>query len=101
LSFSQLPHAAQLAQLEQLTRAALTEHYDLDGTAARFEVQQYEDNAVWRVTPPGRDSLVARLSIRDGRPAHQQRSEIRWLEPRAQGRAEARLREPGSESGAR
>ncbi len=79
-SFSQLPHATQLEQLEGLTRAALTEHYGLDGTAVRMDVQQYEDNAVWRVTPPGSDSFVARLSVRDGRPAHQQRSEMRWLE---------------------
>jgi len=32
------------------------------------------------VTPPGNPSFVARLSVRDGRPAHQQRSEMRWLE---------------------
>ncbi|MFF1505680.1 hypothetical protein ACFVZR_39110 [Streptomyces sp. NPDC058316] len=79
-SFSHLPHAAQLDLLEQLTRAALNKYYGLDGAAVRMEVQQYEDNAVWRVTPPGRSSFVARLSVRDGRPAHQQRSEMRWLE---------------------
>ncbi|MFF3127951.1 phosphotransferase enzyme family protein [Streptomyces sp. NPDC057908] len=79
-SFSHLPHAAQLDLLEQLTRAALSEYYGLNGGAVRMEVQQYEDNAVWRVTPPGRTSYVARLSVRDGRPAHQQRSEMRWLE---------------------
>ncbi|MFJ3250712.1 phosphotransferase enzyme family protein [Streptomyces sp. NPDC086782] len=45
-----------------------------------LQVQQYEDNAVWRVTPPGGAPFVARLSVRDGRPAHQQRSEMRWLE---------------------
>ncbi|WP_329586364.1 hypothetical protein OG298_03890 [Streptomyces sp. NBC_01005] len=49
-----LPHAAQLDLLEQLTRAALSEYYGLDGGAARMEVQQYEHNAVRRVTPPGR-----------------------------------------------
>lgn len=76
-----LSHAAQLDLLEMLTRAALTEHYGLDGAAATLEAQQYEDNAVWRVTPPDRDSsFVARLSVRDGRPAHHQRSEMRWLE---------------------
>ena len=80
LPFSQLPHAAQLEQLEGLTRTALTEHYGLDGPAVQMDVQQYEDNAVWRVTPPGGASFVARLSVRDGRPAHQQRSEMRWLE---------------------
>ncbi|MFQ6196968.1 phosphotransferase enzyme family protein [Streptomyces sp. NPDC000405] len=79
-SFSQLPHAAQLDLLERLARAALTERYGLDGAAVRMEVQRYEDNAVWRVTPPGRGSFMARLSLRDGRPAHQQRSEMRWLE---------------------
>ncbi|MEV7869208.1 phosphotransferase [Streptomyces sp. NPDC088124] len=79
-SFSRLPHAAQLDLLEGLTRAALTEYYGLDGKAVRMEVQQYEDNAVWRITPPERSSFVARLSVRDGRPAHQQRSEMRWLE---------------------
>ncbi|MDH6578651.1 phosphotransferase [Kitasatospora sp. MAP5-34] len=79
-SFSLLPHATQLEQLERLTRAALSEHYGIDGDAV-MEVQQYEDNAVWRVTPPGsNDSYVARLSVRDGRPAHQQVSEMRWLE---------------------
>ncbi|MFF1651601.1 phosphotransferase enzyme family protein [Streptomyces sp. NPDC058240] len=79
-SFSRLPHATQLDLLEQRTRAALSKYYGLNGAAAAMEVQQYEDNAVWRVTPPGRSSFVARLSVRDGRPAHQQRSEMRWLE---------------------
>lgn len=88
-SFSHLPHAAQLDLLEGLTRTALTEHYGLDGTAVRMQVQQYEDNAVWRVTPPGQDSYVARLSVRDGRPAHQQRSEMRWLESLATSRTVA------------
>lgn len=77
--FSRLPHATQLKQLEQLTRTALTEHYGLDGAAAQMDVQQYEDNAVWRVTPPGSDSFVARLSVRNGRSAQQQRSEMHWL----------------------
>ncbi|MFF4531656.1 phosphotransferase enzyme family protein [Streptomyces sp. NPDC001407] len=88
-SFSQLPHAAQLDLLERLTRAALTERYGLDGAAVRMEVQQYEDNAVWRITPPGRGSFVARLSVHDGRPAHQQRSEMRWLESLAASRTVA------------
>ncbi|MGW1194410.1 phosphotransferase enzyme family protein [Streptomyces sp. NPDC002536] len=88
-SFSHLPHAAQLDLLERLTRAALTERYGLDGAAVRMEVQQYEDNAVWRVTPPGRGSFVARLSVRDGRPDHQQRSEMRWLESLAVSRTVA------------
>ncbi|MFJ5926450.1 phosphotransferase enzyme family protein [Kitasatospora sp. NPDC092948] len=79
----------QLEQLEALTRAALAEQYGLDGTAARMDVQQYEDNAVWRVTPPGSGSFVARLSVRDGRPAHQQRSEMRWLERLAASRTVA------------
>jgi Ser/Thr protein kinase RdoA (MazF antagonist) len=79
-SFSGLPHAAQLDLLEGLTRAVLSEHYGLDGSAARMQVLQYEDNAVWRITSPGHSSFVARLSVRDGRPAHQQRSEMRWLE---------------------
>ncbi|WP_055534319.1 phosphotransferase enzyme family protein [Streptomyces graminilatus] len=85
-----LTHAAQLDLLETLTRAALTEHYGLDGAAATVEVQQYEDNAVWQITPPDRDhSFVARLSVRDGRPAHQQRSEMRWLESLAAARTVA------------
>ncbi|MFJ9968696.1 phosphotransferase enzyme family protein [Streptomyces avermitilis] len=85
-----LSHAAQLDLLEGLTRAALTESYGLDGAAASVEVQQYEDNAVWRITPPDRDSsFVARLSVRDGRPAHQQRSEMRWLESLASARTVA------------
>ncbi|MEW2498154.1 phosphotransferase [Streptomyces nodosus] len=88
-SFSHLPHAAQLDLLERLTRSTLTKHYGLDGAAVRMEVQQYEDNAVWRVTPPGRSSFVARLSVRDGRPAHQQRSEMRWLESLAASRTVA------------
>ncbi|MDQ1041978.1 phosphotransferase enzyme family protein [Streptomyces sp. V4I2] len=88
-SFSRLPHATQLDRLEEHTRAALTQHYGLDGAAARMEVQQYEDNAVWRVTPPGQKSYVARLSVRDGRPAHQQRSEMRWLESLAASRTVA------------
>ena len=88
-SFDQLPHATQLHQLEELTRATLTEHYGIDGTAARMDVQQYEDNAVWRVTRPGGDSYIARLSVRDGRPAHQQRSEMRWLESLAASRTVA------------
>ncbi|MCC2275441.1 phosphotransferase [Streptomyces sp. ET3-23] len=88
-SFSRLPHAAQLDLLEGLTRAALTEHYGLDGAAVRMEVQQYEDNAVWRITPQGGSSFVARLSVRDGRPAHQQRSEMRWLESLAASRTVA------------
>lgn len=79
-SFAHLPHAAQLELLEGLTRTALSEYYGLDGAAVQMEVQQYEDNAVWRITPPDADSYVARLSVRDGRPAHQQRSEMRWLE---------------------
>ncbi|MFF3359389.1 phosphotransferase enzyme family protein [Streptomyces sp. NPDC002917] len=88
-SFSHLPHAAQLDLLEGLTRAALTECYGLNGAAVGMEVQQYEDNAVWRITPPGRSSFVARLSVRDGRPAHQQRSEMRWLESLAASRTVA------------
>ena len=88
-SFSHLPHAAQLDLLEGLTRAALTEYYRLDGAAVRMEVQQYEDNAVWCITPQGRSSFVARLSVRDGRPAHQQRSEMRWLESLAASRTVA------------
>lgn len=88
-SFSRLPHAEQLDLLEGLTRAALTEHYGLAGTVVQMEVQQYEDNAVWRVTPPDRASFVARLSVRDGRPAHQQRSEMRWLESLAASRTVA------------
>ncbi|MEY9839594.1 phosphotransferase enzyme family protein [Streptacidiphilus sp. EB103A] len=83
-SFPHLTHAAQLALLDRTTRAALTEHYGLDGSHVLMEVQQYEDNAVWRVTPPGHPSFAARLSVRDGRPAHQQRSEMRWLESLAQ-----------------
>lgn len=79
-SFPQLSHTAQLDLLDALTRSALSTHYGLDGTAVRMDVQQYEDNAVWRVTPPSGRAFVARLSIRDGRPAHQQRSEMRWLE---------------------
>lgn len=88
-SFSQLTDAAQLELLEDLTRTALTEHYGLDGAAVRMEVQQYEDNAVWRITPPGRSSFVGRLSVRDGRPARQQRSEMRWLESLASSHAVA------------
>lgn len=88
-SFFCLPHAAQLDLLESLTRASLSEYYGLDGSAVRMEVQRYEDNAVWRVTPPGRSSFVARLSVRDGRPAHQQFSEMRWLESLATSRTVA------------
>lgn len=88
-SFSNLSHAAQLDLLEGATRAALTEHYGLDGAAVRMEVQQYEDNAVWRVTPPAGDSFVARLSVRDRRPVHQQRSEMLWLESLAASRTVA------------
>ncbi|NNH71011.1 hypothetical protein HLB23_14250 [Nocardia uniformis] len=77
--FAELDHTAQLDLLEQLTRTVLHEHYDIAGPAPTFEVQQFEDNAVWRVRA-GDSSYVARLSIRDGRPAHQQRSEMRWLE---------------------
>lgn len=87
--FLQLPYAVQLDQLERLARTALTEHYGLDGAAVRMEVQQYEDNAVWRVTTPGTGALVARLSIRDGRAASQQRSEMRWLESIAAARTVA------------
>ncbi|MEU7340370.1 phosphotransferase [Streptomyces sp. NPDC007074] len=76
-----LSHAQQLALLDALMRTALSDHYGLDGPAARVELQQYEDNAVWRITPAGGDSsFVARLSVRDGRPEPQQRSEMRWLE---------------------
>ncbi|MEU8544566.1 phosphotransferase [Streptomyces sp. NPDC048717] len=78
-SFARLSHAAQLDRLEGVARSVLTEHYGLDGTAVRMDVQQYEDNAVWRATL-GRASFVVRLSVRDGRPAHQQRSEMLWLE---------------------
>ncbi|MFE9859174.1 phosphotransferase enzyme family protein [Streptomyces sp. NPDC005780] len=88
-SFSQLSHTAQLDLLDALTRSALSTHYGLDGTAVRMDVQQYKDNAVWRVTPPGGTSFVARLSIRDGRPAPQQRSEMRWLESLATARTVA------------
>ncbi|MFF2410682.1 phosphotransferase enzyme family protein [Streptomyces sp. NPDC058092] len=88
-SFFCLPHAAQLDLLESLTRASLSEYYGLDGAAVRMEVQRYEDNAVWRITPPGRSSFVARLSVRDGRPAHQQFSEMRWLESLATSRTVA------------
>ncbi|WP_326742729.1 phosphotransferase enzyme family protein [Streptomyces sp. NBC_01768] len=88
-SFLCLPHAAQLDLLEWQTRAALSKYYGLDGGAAQMEVQQYEDNAVWRVTPAGRSSFVARLSVRDGRPACQQFSEMRWLESLAASRTVA------------
>lgn len=80
MSFSDLDHAAQLDLLERLTRATLTEHYGLDGPELVMEVQQYEDNAVWRATAPDGHSYVVRLSIRDGRPANQQRAEMQWLE---------------------
>lgn len=88
-SFSRRPHADQLDLLEGLTRATLTKHYALDGAAVHMEAQQYEDNAVWRITPPGRSSFVARLSVRDGRPSTQQRSEMRWLESLAASRTVA------------
>ncbi|MFF0386893.1 phosphotransferase enzyme family protein [Streptomyces sp. NPDC004286] len=88
-SFSQLPHAAQLATLEALARSVLSEHYGLDGAGLTMEVQQYEDNAVWRITPPGQPSFVGRLSVRDGRPAPQQRSEMQWLETLAASRTVA------------
>lgn len=80
LSFHGLSHAAQLDRLEGLARAALTDSYGFDGAAARMEVRKYEDNAVWRVTPPGAGSFTARLSVRGGRLAGEQRSEMRWLE---------------------
>lgn len=86
-SFLCLPHAARLDLLEQLTRTALSEYYGLGGGAARMEVQQYEHNAARRVTAPGRTSYVARLSVRVGNPAHQQRSEMRWLERSSTGRS--------------
>ncbi|OIJ86410.1 phosphotransferase enzyme family protein [Streptomyces colonosanans] len=89
VSFPHLSHPAQLALLEEQARVTLTEHYGLVGAALQMEVQQYEDNAVWRVTSPGRDSFVARLSVRDGRPAHQQQSEMRWLESLAESRTVA------------
>ncbi|MGW1123875.1 phosphotransferase enzyme family protein [Streptomyces sp. NPDC002526] len=89
-SFSSLTHAEQLARLETLARTALTEHYGLDGAKAEVGLQQYEDNAVWQVTPPGAGhSLVVRLSVRDGRPAEQQRSEMRWLQSLAASRSVA------------
>ncbi|WP_280426391.1 phosphotransferase enzyme family protein [Nocardia carnea] len=78
--FSDLDHAGQLELLEKLARTALAEHYNLDTTNLVMRVQQYEDNAVWRAITVDGTSYVARLSIRDGRPAHQQRSEMRWLE---------------------
>jgi Ser/Thr protein kinase RdoA (MazF antagonist) len=99
-SFSHLPHAAQLGLLEELTRAALSEYYGLDGAAAQMEVQQYEDNAVWRVTLAGRTSYVARLSVRDGRPVHQQCSEMRWLESLAASRT-VHVPEPVATTGGR
>jgi Ser/Thr protein kinase RdoA (MazF antagonist) len=86
LSFSTLSHPAQLELLEDLTRTMLSEHYGLDGQAVQLQIQQYEDNAVWRVTPVGNTPFVARLSVRDSRPAHQQRSEMRWLESLAESR---------------
>ncbi|MCX5103953.1 MULTISPECIES: hypothetical protein [unclassified Streptomyces] len=86
-SFLCLPHAARLDLLEQLTRTALSEYYGLGGGAAQVEVQQHEHNAARRVTPPGRTSYVARLSVRVGNPAHQQRSEMRWLERSSTGRS--------------
>ncbi|MGF6884876.1 Ser/Thr protein kinase RdoA (MazF antagonist) [Nocardia sp. GAS34] len=79
-TFSDLSHSEQLRVLDQLTRAALPTHYGIDGTAAILELQRYEDNAVWRVTPDSDQSFVARLSSHDGRTADQQRSEMAWLE---------------------
>lgn len=79
-TFSDLSHSDQLSVLEGLICAALPIHYGIPATA-ELELQQYEDNAVWRVTPVRSEtSYVARLSIRDGRPADQQRSEMAWLE---------------------
>lgn len=79
-TFCELSHSDQLSVLDGLTRAALPIHYGISATA-ELELQQYEDNAVWRGTPAGSEtSYVARLSIRDGRPADQQRSEMAWLE---------------------
>lgn len=80
MSFSQLNHIAQLDRLEQLTLSALSQHYDLDGAGVVLQVQQYEDNAVWRAVTHDDRSYVVRLSVRDGRPPHQQRSEMKWLE---------------------
>jgi Ser/Thr protein kinase RdoA (MazF antagonist) len=66
--------------LEEVARNAFSAHYGLDGHTVGLQIQQYEDNAVWRVSPPSGGPFVARLSVRDGRPPHHQCSEMRWLE---------------------
>ncbi|MFI2473072.1 phosphotransferase enzyme family protein [Nocardia xishanensis] len=75
-SFSALGHNEQLAVLEKSVRAELT-RYGIDA-GADMTLQQYEDNAVWRIDTPGQP-YVARLSVRAGRTVPQQKSEMRWL----------------------
>ena len=75
-SFSVLGHTEQLAVLEKYVRAELHQ-YDID-PGADMTLQQYEDNAVWRIDTPDQ-TYVARLSVRTGRTVPQQKSEMRWL----------------------
>lgn len=78
MSFSELAHADQLALLDRLTRDALARHWELNDVV--LDVQQFEDNAVWRATSTAGDDYAVRLSVRDGRSARQQRDEMRWLQ---------------------
>lgn len=88
MHFLELDHAAQLDLLERQARTALAERYaDLAEPGLALSVQQYEDNAVWRADTSDGRAYVVRLSVRDGRTADQQRSEMRWLHSLATTRA--------------
>ncbi|MFD6465639.1 phosphotransferase [Streptomyces goshikiensis] len=77
LAFEDLPRDTQLARMEDVARTTLNDRYGI--TPGPFTLQQYEDNCVYR-TDTADGPYTVRMSVRDGRPAQHQASELRWLD---------------------
>ncbi len=74
--FETFSHQEQLHRLQQLVEGILP-HYGL--ASAQSVLLQYEDNAVYKITPSTGEHFVLRVSAADGHSPAAQRSEMQWL----------------------
>ncbi len=74
--FEALTHHGQARRLRHLAVAALR---DYPIQAARIELLQYEDNAVYRVTTTAGERFILRVGAAEGHGVAEQRAELRWL----------------------
>ncbi|EFH84062.1 phosphotransferase enzyme family protein [Ktedonobacter racemifer] len=74
--FKTLSHQEQLHRLQHLVEGVLP-HYGL--ASAQSVLLQYEDNAVYRITPRPGEHFVLRVSAADAHSPAAQRSEMQWL----------------------